>query len=293
MLLFSHFQKPARDVDGIAGGGDLLLGRRTEPRQNRRTEMQADPEIQMIPGRGRQIGEPSSHRFTKRLDRGQRSCGVIASRLRQTEHRENTIAHVVDDDAPMRSHLALDEGLHGAEKVARPFRSKRLRNSCRPGEIQEHHRDVLADRLLQKIGLFQKLVEKDRRVKPGQRRPLGCNLGPGVPASCDTASNWVGTFRGRIGFAFDRVLLYATGGGAVANIKASLNALPWASSTELGFSSGVGVEVAMTDNWTAKAEYMAVGFEQPSCGLANCFAAPAVKVKIYENMARGGINYKF
>jgi outer membrane immunogenic protein len=120
-----------------------------------------------------------------------------------------------------------------------------------------------------------------------------CTLPGAVAASCASASNWVGTFRARLGFAMDRVLLYATGGGAVANIKGSLNALPWASSTELGFSSGIGVEVAMTDNWTAKAEYMAVGFEQPSCGLANCFAAPAVKVKIYENMARGGVNYKF
>jgi outer membrane immunogenic protein len=120
-----------------------------------------------------------------------------------------------------------------------------------------------------------------------------CTLPGGVAASCASASNWVGTFRARLGFAFDRVLLYATGGGAVANIKASLNALPWASSTELGFSSGIGVEVAMTDNWTAKAEYMAVGFQQSSCGLANCLAVPAVNVKIYENMARGGVNYKF
>jgi len=120
-----------------------------------------------------------------------------------------------------------------------------------------------------------------------------CTLPGALAASCASASNWVGTFRARLGYAFDRVLLYATGGGAFANIKASLNALPWASSTELGFSSGFGVEVAMTDNWTAKAEYIAVGFQQPSCGLANCFAAPAVSVKFYESMARAGVNYKF
>ena len=120
-----------------------------------------------------------------------------------------------------------------------------------------------------------------------------CTLPGNVAASCASASNWVGTFRARLGYAFDRVLLYATGGGAFANIKASLNALPWASSTELGFSSGFGVEVAMTDNWTAKAEYIAAGFQQPSCGLANCLAAPAVSVKFYESMARGGVNYKF
>jgi hypothetical protein len=49
----------------------------------------------------------------------------------------------------------------------------------------------------------------------------------------------------------------------------------------------------MTDNWTAKAENVAAGFQQPTCGLANCRAAPAVSVKIYENMVRGGVNYKF
>jgi len=120
-----------------------------------------------------------------------------------------------------------------------------------------------------------------------------CTLPGAIPASCNSASNWVGTFRGRVGYAFDRVLLYATGGGAYANIKAALNKLPWASSTELGWSSGFGVEVAMTDNWTAKAEYLAVGFQQPSCGLANCLAAPPVSVKFYESMVRAGVNYKF
>ena len=120
-----------------------------------------------------------------------------------------------------------------------------------------------------------------------------CTLPGAIPASCKSASNWVGTFRGRVGYAFDRVLLYATGGGAFANIKAALNTLPWASSTELGWSSGFGVEVAMTDNWTAKAEYLAVGFQQPTCGLANCFAAPPVSVKFYESMVRAGVNYKF
>jgi outer membrane immunogenic protein len=119
-----------------------------------------------------------------------------------------------------------------------------------------------------------------------------CNLGPAGSASCDSASNWVGTFRARLGYAMDRVLLYATGGGAYANIKTWLDASSRANSTELGWSSGVGIEVAMTNNWTAKVEYLAVGFERPSCGV-NCLAAPPVSVNFYENMVRGGINYKF
>jgi hypothetical protein len=69
MLLLGHFQKPARDVDSIARGGDLLLGRRTEPRQDGGSEMQADPKIEMVPRRRRQIGQPSGHRSDKSLAR--------------------------------------------------------------------------------------------------------------------------------------------------------------------------------------------------------------------------------
>jgi outer membrane immunogenic protein len=120
-----------------------------------------------------------------------------------------------------------------------------------------------------------------------------CTLPGAIVASCHSASTWVGTIRGRVGYAMDRVLLYATGGGAFANIKARLNTLPWASSTELGWTAGVGVEVAMTENWTAKAEYLAIGFQQPTCGLANCLAAPPVSVNFYESTVRAGVNYKF
>jgi hypothetical protein len=52
-------------------------------------------------------------------------------------------------------------------------------------------------------------------------------------------------------------------------------------------------QVAMTDNWTAKVEYLAVGFEHASCGLGNCLAVPAVSVSFFESMVRAGINYKF
>jgi outer membrane immunogenic protein len=120
-----------------------------------------------------------------------------------------------------------------------------------------------------------------------------CNLGPGVPASCASASNWVGTFRARAGFAMDRVLLYATAGGAYANIKASLNALPWASTTELGWTAGAGIEYGITDNWTAKFEYLFADFQHASCGLGNCLAVPPVSVSFNENILRAGINYKF
>ena len=78
------------------------------------------------------------------------------------------------------------------------------------------------------IGQFVVGVEADIDWQNVRGSQVGgnCNLGPGAPASCASASNWLGTFRGRAGFAMDHVLFYVTGGGAYANIKASLDAFP-------------------------------------------------------------------
>src|SRR5262249_53247633 len=49
---------------------------------------------------------------------------------------------------------------------------------------------------------------------------------PGGGLSCKTESNWLGTIRPRFGYAWDRVLVYGTAGGAGANLNMSLNGLP-------------------------------------------------------------------
>jgi outer membrane immunogenic protein len=115
---------------------------------------------------------------------------------------------------------------------------------------------------------------------------------PGI-GGCNTASNWIGTFRGRVGYAFDRVMLYGTAGGAVTDIQASSGLLPWASSTELGWTVGAGVEAAITDNLTAKVEYLFADFENGSCAVTSCGTPVAANVSLYENMVRVGLNYKF
>ena len=125
----------------------------------------------------------------------------------------------------------------------------------------------------------------------GSQVGAGCSA-LGVPFSCDAASNWISTFRARAGFAADRVLIYATGGGAAANIKTSVGTLPWASTTELGWTAGAGVEVAMTDNWTAKIEYLFADFQKATCPATSC-VAPSTTVSFDESMVRAGINYKF
>ena len=80
-----------------------------------------------------------------------------------------------------------------------------------------------------------------------------------------TRMDYFGTVRGRIGYAWDRTLLYATGGLAYADIENRVNFFGPAgqlqftgnnSNTETGYTVGAGIEHAFAPNWTVKAEYL-------------------------------------
>jgi outer membrane immunogenic protein len=112
--------------------------------------------------------------------------------------------------------------------------------------------------------------------------------------SCETSSSWLATFRGRVGYAFDRWLPYITAGGAYGSVKASAS-LPAAgisassSSNQLGWTFGAGLEYAFMSNWSAKLEYLYVDL-----GSFNAGIAPIVNnVSFKENIVRAGLNYKF
>ena len=65
---------------------------------------------------------------------------------------------------------------------------------------------------------------------------------------CETSSDFLATIRGRVGYAFDRLLVYGTAGAAFANVQAAAGVLPFMSSTEAGWTAGVGLEYAVTPN---------------------------------------------
>ncbi len=103
---------------------------------------------------------------------------------------------------------------------------------------------------------------------------------PAADGGGNFKSNWLATARGRLGYAWDRVLLFGTGGAAFAPAS-----LPGGSTTMDGWTAGAGVEVAVAPNWTVKAEYLYVNFLNPSIA--------AVKFKDTDNVIRAGVNFKF
>jgi outer membrane immunogenic protein len=117
----------------------------------------------------------------------------------------------------------------------------------------------------------------------------------GAVGTCETRQDWFGTARGRIGYAFDRWLPYVTGGAAFARLKAT-NTNPGfssATSTQIGWTAGVGLEYAILGNWTAKIEYLYADLGSFDCGTACGPLASGNNVSFTENIVRAGLNYKF
>lgn len=102
---------------------------------------------------------------------------------------------------------------------------------------------------------------------------------------------YFGTVRGRIGAAFDRALIYVTGGLAYGETKFrgldTTAGLSFSKSkTTAGWTIGGGLEYAFTDNITAKAEYLYVDL-----GDNRYYGANKAETKF--SVVRAGLNYKF
>jgi outer membrane immunogenic protein len=109
------------------------------------------------------------------------------------------------------------------------------------------------------------------------------------PFGCETKNDWLGTARGRIGWAFDRWMPYITGGAAFGNVKATQAGIASASDTNVGWTVGAGIEAALVANWTAKVEYLYADLGHVDCSA--CLSATSASFKT--NIVRAGLNYRF
>jgi outer membrane immunogenic protein len=110
--------------------------------------------------------------------------------------------------------------------------------------------------------------------------------------TCETSNRWLGTARGRIGYAFDRFLPYLTAGAAFGDIKGSVLGIGRFDETRVGWTGGGGLEYAFIDNWSAKVEYLYVDLGTATCN-ATCSGGNPFDITFKTNILRGGVNYKF
>jgi len=122
-----------------------------------------------------------------------------------------------------------------------------------------------------------------------------------------TTTNWMATVRPRVGYSFNHVLFYATGGLAVADLNfaqsvtfltGGANAITAgsASSTRAGWTVGGGVEYAFAPHWSAKVEYFHSDFGNLGFAPAfqnNPFISSTSNARFRTDVARVGVNYNF
>jgi outer membrane immunogenic protein len=107
-----------------------------------------------------------------------------------------------------------------------------------------------------------------------------------------TKESWLDTARIRAGHAWDRWLVFVSGGAAIAGAEVDICAAGICGSqskTVTGWSVGGGVEYAWKD-WSFKLEYLYANFGSPE------FSPPLFltrDVKLNDNIVRVGVNYRF
>jgi outer membrane immunogenic protein len=119
-----------------------------------------------------------------------------------------------------------------------------------------------------------------------------------------TANNrWLTTVTGRLGYAFDRVLVYGKGGGAWVGASTptiTINGAPFSTNinSNWGWTAGAGVEWAFWGAWSVRAEYDYVGLNSQSFTVP-ATAPGAIAGDVFTGNSRSvqlltaGINYKF
>jgi outer membrane immunogenic protein len=116
-----------------------------------------------------------------------------------------------------------------------------------------------------------------------------------APVSVTAKVDALATFRGRVGVAFDQVLLYGTGGVAVADTKISASAFGVTlsdSKTQAGWTAGAGVEWMFMPRWSLKAEYLYRRFASQTF-FATQFPPGIPTGTLALNSGQVGVNFHF
>jgi outer membrane immunogenic protein len=141
----------------------------------------------------------------------------------------------------------------------------------------------------------------------------------GTSLTARTRAEIQGSIRGRLGIAWDRLLVYGTGGVAFGGFKTDFNifgpafvspaGVPFGafggtsnfSNTRVGWTVGGGIQYAITNNWSVRAEYRFTDWGRINNTLFSgdtfAVAFPGIGFvgnrRIQQNQVQVGFDYKF
>ena len=129
----------------------------------------------------------------------------------------------------------------------------------------------------------------------------------------EDATRDIATLRGRLGYAFDRVMIFGTAGAAFVDVRGSITAdcrlagcgvdgLRLLSSANIsgyrtGWVAGAGLEWMVSPNWIVRGEYLHIDAGTISSELATCSAASPCSASwsrsLQYDIGRVGFSYRF
>jgi outer membrane immunogenic protein len=121
--------------------------------------------------------------------------------------------------------------------------------------------------------------------------------GPGFENQ--TKTDAIGLFTGQVGYAWNNVLLYVKGGGAITDNKFSGVVggvlLDQASGTRWGGAVGAGLEVGFAPNWSVAAEYdhLFMGNQNTNLNFVGGGLSRSDNIRQDVDMATVRLNYRF
>ncbi|WP_283196650.1 outer membrane protein [Rhizobium sp. BT04] len=95
----------------------------------------------------------------------------------------------------------------------------------------------------------------DNNIVVGIEGNLEYNWNEEGALGADVGTDWAGAVRGRVGYAFDRALLYGAAGWTATRGYVDLPGFDKETETFNGYTVGAGVDFAITNNIFARGEY--------------------------------------
>jgi outer membrane immunogenic protein len=119
-----------------------------------------------------------------------------------------------------------------------------------------------------------------------------------TPFNGTSGLDYFGTVRARLGFAFDRALVYATGGfayggGDSGNCLVGTVLVSCGDDSSVGWTVGGGVEYAITNNFTVKVEGLYVNLDRGGDDTVFTTGILNNQDDLEFGVVRAGLNYKF
>jgi outer membrane immunogenic protein len=150
--------------------------------------------------------------------------------------------------------------------------AKALRNSAAIGGIHAGYNWQMSRWVFGVEADFDWIKSKTGFCRQTSVLALSCGDNGAGFLTLNEKTEWLGSVRGRLGYAWDRVMIYGTGGAAWGKIDTSINANCLVtgcgqsvllvnttanfSDTKVGWVVGAGVESMLSENWILRVEYL-------------------------------------